>query len=116
MPETTTSPVMHSQSIRDEGAAAIMEEHPMADDAAALARRARHAAAEFVPFDTLTVGDVFSVDRYTDVVEVEVTGAPVEAKDLFGRTMQNLPCKRLDTGAEGFYMYGPGGQTRKVTL
>lgn len=88
---------------------------PAANDSEAQARRARHDAAEFVRFDTLTVGDVFSIDHFDDVVEVEVIGEPVEATDMFGRTMKNLPCKRLDTGAYGFHMYGPDGQTRKVT-
>lgn len=115
MTETSTAPTMISESIRTEGADAIMEDAPLAADVQAQARRARHEAAAFVGFETLTVGDVFSIDRYNDVVEVEVTGEPVDAKDLFGRTMKNLPCKRLDTGVEGFYMYGPGGQTRKVT-
>jgi hypothetical protein len=78
------------------------------------ARRARHYAAPLVRFDTLNVGDVFSLDRLTAVVEVEVTGAPVEVTDLFGRKMQNLPCMRLDTRVEGMYMFGPDGQARKV--
>lgn len=111
-----TSPLMISQSIRDEGSEAIMEDHPVVGDPQALARRARHDAAAFVGFDTLRVGDVFSIDRNDDVVEVEVIGEPVDAKDRFERTMKNLPCKRLDTNVEGFYMYGPGGQTRKVTI
>lgn len=110
-----TSPVMISQSIRDEGSDAIMGEHPDVGGEMAQARRARHTNAALVAFDTLCVGDVFSVDRYNDVVEVQVTGEPVDALDRFGRTMKNLPCKRLDTEVEGFYMYGPGGVTRKVT-
>lgn len=114
MPETSTSPTMISESIRTEGADAITEDAPVVADPEAQARRARHEAAEFVRFDTLVVGDVFSIDCWNDVVEVEVTGEPVDAKDLFGRTMKNLPCKRLDTEVEGFYMYGPDGQTRKV--
>lgn len=77
-------------------------------------RRSRHDAAIMTRFEDLRPGDRFMVDRYDDVVEVEVTGSSVDAEDMFGRPMKNLPCKRLDTGAEGPYMYGPDGTTRKV--
>ena len=114
MPKTPAL-TMISESIRTEGSEAIMDDAPMVSDPEARARRARYEAAPLVRFDTLTIGDVFSIDRWNDVVEIEVTGEPMDATDRFGRDMKNLPCKRLDTDAEGFYMYGPGGQTRKVT-
>jgi predicted RNA-binding protein len=116
MPKTKApSPTMISESIRTEGSEAIMDDAPMASDLQARKRRARYEAAPLVRFDTLAIGDVFSIDRWNDVVEIEVTGEPVDVKDRFGRDMKNLPCKRLDTGEEGFYMYGPDGKTRKVT-
>lgn len=71
-------------------------------------------------FADLKPGDVFLVEQYSEgdpvYVEVTVLGEPGETKDIFGRSMQSLPCRRADTGAEGGYMYGPEGFTRKARI
>ncbi|MFB8401158.1 hypothetical protein [Streptomyces sp. NPDC055912] len=71
------------------------------------------ADTEFVPFEDLAVGDVV-VRGYGDGRRAVVLGEPAEFADRFGRSMRRLWCRSLESGAEGWVEYGPGGQTLRV--
>lgn len=56
-------------------------------------------------FADLKVGDTFPYQG----VDVTVLGEVEPHTDRFGRTLSQFWAKRLDTGAEGWIIYGPGG-------
>jgi len=55
------------------------------------------------PASSLIVGDTF---RHRDVM-VTVLEVGVPCRDRFGRDMIRLWCRREDTGAEGWIVFGP---------
>lgn len=54
------------------------------------------------------VGHVFVYGAYSDdPVTCTVVGEPEPTKDRFGRTMRQVMIRREDTGAEGWFVFGP---------
>ncbi len=69
---------------------------------------------QVVPVDEVVFGSVVIVnDTPCEVVrELEHDAT----KDLFGRTMNVITLRRLDTGEEGTVMFGPGGVVHQMPL